>query len=451
MILGSMLSNVNAANALVLLALLMPSVLVGGPISGFETRPANPQTPGYHWLVYHYTTDDGQSRTTPFILYLPEAYGKKDGPWPMLVSLHGLNERGNDHQLILCSEVQRLFHQTPDLEQWAPFAVLYPQCPADLRWETPSVGKMVASMVRDVAGQWPIDPSRLYLNGASMGGGGCWSVARADPARFAVIAALVGGEVQPDSVAAALRGKGVTCLVISGACDPKSEPGSTHMVGALRKANIDTVQVKAPFGDHGMYRAFYTDKAFYQWLLSHRLGQPPPKDRLSADALLAMTVNLTRGNEARYKQLNEQLQTVAKWWQVDGCDLRREPGLRPESMGRANIFITNPFSDLTQAYGTRYYPCRLQTTTTLPAAKRVILRLCVAHIPTGSFKLDIRVNEQDHFSTVVDAKCSEQNWAKIDVDLSKFAGQEVRLQVVQSNNGSPRDDAHWESVTIVTP
>ncbi len=78
-------------------------------------------------------------------------------------------------------------------------------------------------------------------------------------------------------------------------------------------------------------------------------------------------------------------------------------------------------------------------------------RLSVGHYPTGSFKLDVRVNEQEYFSTVVDAKSSTANWAKIDVDLSKFAGQEVRLQVVQSNNGSPRDDAYWESVTIVVP
>ena len=430
---------------------LLPSLLAAGPISGFEATPAHPETPGYHWLIYHYTADDGTPRTTPFILYLPEAYGKTLGPWPMLVSLHGLGERGSNHGLVLVSEVRRIFNQTPGLEAWAPFAVLYPQCPGDLRWETPSVGKMVAGMVRDVAAQWPIDRSRIYLNGASMGGSGCWSVARADPTLFAAIAALVGDEVEPDVVAGALKGKGTTCLVISGTCDPKSEPGSTHMVEALRKASVDTVQVKVPFGDHGLYRAFYGDKVFYEWLLAHRLGQAPPKDRLSADALLGMTANLTKGTEARYHQLNEELQTVAKWWQVDGCDLQRQPGLRPESMGRAKIFITNPFSDQTQAYGTRYYPCRLQTTTKLPGAKRVVLRLSVGHFPTGSFKLDVRVNEQQHFSTVVDTKSSVENWAKIDVDLSKFAGQEVRLQVVQSNNGSPRDDAYWESVAIVTP
>jgi predicted esterase len=446
-----MLGTVNVRNALVLLALLLPSLLAAGPISGFEGTPDNPQTPGYHRLIYRYTGEDGGSRTTPFILYLPEGYGKKDGPWPLLVSLHGLGERGNDHKQILASAVLRMFSANVELEKWAPFAVLYPQCPADVRWETPSVGKMVAAMTRDVAAQWPIDPTRIYLSGASMGGSGCWSVVRADPSLFAAIAAIVGNEVEPEAVAAGLKGKGATCLVISGTHDPKSEPGSSHMVEALRKANVDTVQVKVPFGGHDLYRAYYGEKVFYEWLLAHRLGRQPPKDRLSADALLAMTVNLTKANEARYKQLNEELQTVAKWWQVDGCDLRRQPGLHAKSMGHTNIFITNPFTDQTKAYGVRYYPCRLQTTTTLPAAKSVHLRMCVGHFPTGSFKLEVRVNEQEHFSTVVDARCSEKNWAKIDVDLSKFAGQEVRLQVVQSNNGAPRDDAYWESVVIVAP
>jgi len=425
-----------------ILLLVSPLLAATGAITGYEEATANPTSPGYHKLLYWYKTADGRDASLPLLLYLPQEYGQKPGPWPLLVFLHGLGERGHDAQMLFMWGVPRDLFEHPEVRQWAPFAMLIPQCPADVRWETPGMGTLVASLVREIAGQWPIDKKRIYLTGLSMGGSGCWAVARDGPDLFAVVAPIVGNAVEPPVVAAALKGSGATCLVISGTTDPKSEPGSSQMVEALRGAGVDTVQVKVPFGSHSLWPPYYGSKAFYSWLLSHERGSQPPADRLGAEALVAMAADITKGTQERYRVLNEELQKVAQWWEMDNCNLARNPGLRTQLMGHANVYVTHPL--------TAEAPCRLQTTTTLPAGRHSVLRLRVGHHPKGSWKLGLRVNETEYFSTVVDASHSQKCWATVEIDLTKFAGQEVRLQVVQSNNAAERDDAYWEEVRVVS-
>jgi hypothetical protein len=60
------------------------------------TRPALPQTPGFHNLFYTGRLL-GQERKLAYVLYLPKGYDP-NRPWPMVLYLCGLGERGNNHE-----------------------------------------------------------------------------------------------------------------------------------------------------------------------------------------------------------------------------------------------------------------------------------------------------------------------------------------------------------------
>ena len=438
--------------AILLLMLLLTGAVASAQdaITGYGGGPASPQTPGYHKLVYHYT-DAGKPYEISFLLYLPQSYTAAATqpttqataePFPMLVFMSGLGECGSDPQMLLAGGVARDLMHSPEVLQWLPMIMVGPQCPAGDRYEDPRIGQAITSLIDEISQRYPVDPQRRYVTGFSMGGTGCWSVARYAGDRLAVVAPVVPRVFEPEVVSEALSRTGTTCLVISGEVDSKSEPGSGQMVKALRGRGVDVVYAMIPKGDHNLWTYYYRDKRFYEWLLAHRRGQPKPADRLGEAAIIAMAKERSTQNEVILKKLQTDMQQIAPWWQIDNCALRGDLGLRKEASGRQNVFMSIP----------TYYevPCRLQTTTTLPKSDNVKLQLVVGRHPQGSWQLIVRVNEIEVFTSPIDNTTAPDLWKTVEVDLTPWAGQKVRLQVCQAGLNGPRNgQAYWESIKIV--
>ena len=53
--------------------------------------------------------------------------------------------------------------------------------------------KVVLQILDDVQKNYPVDKSRIYLTGLSMGGYGSWDLAMRQPARFAAVVPICGG------------------------------------------------------------------------------------------------------------------------------------------------------------------------------------------------------------------------------------------------------------------
>ncbi len=425
-------------------------------ITGYAGDPSDPQAPGYHKLVYHYT-HDGKKREMAFLLYLPESYAapgssaatqpapasQPSGPYPMLVFMSGLGERGSDPQMLHSSGVPRELRNAPEVLQWMPMIMVGPQCPADARYEDEHIGRAITGLIDEISKRYPVDQDRRYITGFSMGGTGCWSVARYAKDRLAVYAPIVPRVFQPEVVSEALAGTGATCLVISGEVDPKSEPGSSVMAKALRERGVDVVYAMVPSGDHNLWPWYFRDKSFYEWLLSHRRGSNPPADRMDEKAIIAMASERSNRNEEYLRKLHDDLQKVAPWWQIDNTAIRGAQGFRRRANGRENVFVSLPYF-----YET---PCRLQTTTTLPTGNEVKLRLVVGRHPEGDWRLIVRVNEQEVLTTPMDKQTAPDNWRIVEVDLTRWAGQEVRLQVCQAAMNAFRNEhAYWQKIEIVS-
>jgi dienelactone hydrolase len=360
----------------------------------------------------------------------------------MLVFLSGLGERGSDPQMLFAGGVAHDLAERPETLKWLPMIMVGPQCPADARYEDARIGKAITGLIDEISKRYPVDAQRRYVTGFSMGGTACWSVARFAKDRMAVYAPVVARIFEPKLLAEALAGTGTTCLVISGEVDIKSEPGSAEMVKALRGQGVDVVYAMIPKGDHYLWPWYYREKRFYEWLLSHRQGQPKPADRMSESAIKDMAKERSNYNDQYLSRLDKELQEFARWWQIDNCSVWGDQGLRREANGKHDVFLTLPY----------YYevPCRIQRTETMPKADKVTLHLVVGRHPEGDWRLVVRVNEQEVFASPIDKNTAPDLWKTVDVDLTPWAGQEVRLQLCHcAYNEFKNEQAYWEAIKIL--
>ena len=411
-----------------------------GTFKGWGQGDANPRTPGYHKMVYQWQ-EGGKQRELPFVIYLPEAYRPGTRQWPMLTFLSGVGERGSDPSAVMNVGIPVDVGNNPDLQKWLPMIILLPLCPQDRTWESPDMAPAVVRLIQAVTATCPVDRSRLYLTGLSMGGKGCWAVAREAPTLFSVVAPIVAKKVDPAGTAKILRDSKTTFLVISGQDDGASEPDSAHMVDALKKESIDVAYSMVPHGGHFIWPAYYGSREFYDWLLLHRRGTPPPKNRPTGDHMTGLYFAEAKGDQVAQQNLQAQLSRFLPYWFIDNCSAKMEPGFRPAVQGRKNIFVTYPL--------TADVACRLQTTMKLPKGKPAHLKLVIGRHPEGEWDLLVRVNESEVQRLPVTAETAPTGWLTADVDISSFVGDETRIQLVHQARGSRNASGYWAQVRVV--
>lgn len=196
-----------------------------------------------------------------YLFYLPEGYGKDDKPWPLMIFLHGADERGSDLERVKMHGPSKMVSQNRNL----PFIIASPQCPKDKWW--PNLTVNVIAMIDDITENYNVDRSRIYLTGLSMGGYGTWTIACAYPDRFAAIVPICGGG-RP-FVAANL--KDVPVWAFHGEKDDVVPLGeSQKMTAAVKRAGGSAKLTIYPEAGHDSWTETYNNEELYKWLLSHR-------------------------------------------------------------------------------------------------------------------------------------------------------------------------------------
>jgi hypothetical protein len=140
--------------------------------------------------------------------------------------------------------------------------------------------------------------------------------------------------------------------------------------------------------------------------------------------------------------LAEPFRRFLPHWQLINCGDEMDPGPRDEFRGRANVFVTHPLDPDT--------PCRLKTTASVPAAGRTVLRVVVGHHPQGDWEPVVRADEKDLLRTPVGPETAGEGWREVQVDLTGFAGRQVRLELLNSPTGWHYEAAYWAAVEIKT-
>jgi predicted peptidase len=111
-----------------------------------------------------------------------------------------------------------------------------------------------------------IDSDRVSLTGVSLGGAGTWSLAAADPNRWAAIVPISHG----GDAAAAAKLAGTPCWCFHGAADSMIPPQqSREMVEALSKAGGQPLYHEYPSAGHNdCAERVYAMNDLYEWLLA---------------------------------------------------------------------------------------------------------------------------------------------------------------------------------------
>ncbi len=196
-----------------------------------------------------------------YLQWIPEGLGEKN--WPSILFLHGKGERGHNLKLVKRHGLPALLAQRRDF----PFFVLAPQCPSERDWSPlmDSLEALLAQACRD----YPLDESRLYLTGLSMGGRGAWELACRQPRLFAALATVCARRPallqEPGSLA---RLRDLPAWLFHGALDqvvPLSE--SQALYEALRPINREVRLTVYPQAGHDAWTIAYQDPELYTWFL----------------------------------------------------------------------------------------------------------------------------------------------------------------------------------------
>ncbi|MBS0204671.1 MAG: c-type cytochrome [Planctomycetes bacterium] len=117
-------------------------------------------------------------------------------------------------------------------------------------------------------------------------------------------------------------------------------------------------------------------------------------------------------------------------------------GLLAEHQGHENVLRTHPVS--------RDKPCVLTMKLTPPADKKTKLILEVSHDPRGDWRLVVRGNGERMADEMISKETCTKGWRTITVDLSKFAGKELKLDLVNQANDWSWEFGFWGSARIVS-
>ena len=92
------------------------------------------------------------------LLFSPKSYGQSAAKkWPLIVSLHGATERGNDLDQLKKHGILKIVENNPDF----PFITVSSQCPNDCWWSGEL--RLLNGLADEITKRYQVDTSRIYL------------------------------------------------------------------------------------------------------------------------------------------------------------------------------------------------------------------------------------------------------------------------------------------------
>lgn len=130
------------------------------------------------------------------------------------------------------------------------------------------------------------------------------------------------------------------------------------------------------------------------------------------------------------------------------------PGFDVHHVGEGGIVHHDVFRNRTAMQThpkDRSQPCRLIRHVKLPAGKKSNLSMRVSHHPHGDWQLRVLVDRDVLVDQIVSPETVAKNeWLDVDVDLSKYAGKQIRLIIENRANNWMNEWAYWNEVKLVS-
>lgn len=251
--------------------------LLVSPLGAQETSEAAPEG---QFLKKVFKDGQGAHK---YQVFLPAGYDAQKR-YPTILYLHGSDECGRDGVKQVEIGLGPLVRARADK---FPFIVVFPQCETVQgrryleRWLAGSPDAIRAlEILERVEQDYSVDRDREIVTGWSMGGYGAWSLAMADPSRWAAVVPVSGGG--DTTRVAALKDTPV--WVVHGPKDRIVFPErSREMVAALKAVAGARVRLDEPESEaHGVWQWAYDSQILEAWLANPRDPLPGADVRLEA-------------------------------------------------------------------------------------------------------------------------------------------------------------------------
>jgi predicted peptidase len=214
----------------------------------------------------------------PYRLLIPQNYDvtKK---YPLVLFLHGSDERGNDNKKQLYVGLD-IFAAEKRMRRF-PCFITAPQCPDEMKWadvdwksdrhimqKTPTEALSSSiELIRELSKEFSIDISRIYVVGYSMGGFGAWEVIQRWPEFFAAAVPVCGGGDETQ----AHRITRIPLWAFHGAMDPLVKVArSRNMLNAVVLAGGMPRYTEYPDINHFSWGLAFSDPALFEWLFRQK-------------------------------------------------------------------------------------------------------------------------------------------------------------------------------------
>ena len=214
-----------------------------------------------------YQLDETKTETIDFWFFLPsDESAKTDDGFPLMLFLHGAGERGDDPERVK-SHGPAMLCDDPEVAGAWKFITVSPQCKSGMDWSPLQMIKLIDL----VCESYPVDRSRVYVTGLSMGGFGTWGLVANSPDLIAAAAPLCGGY----DVKFADKMTKTPIWAFHGTADGAVKyEYSRNLVDAVRAAgNTDVKFTTYPGAGHDVWTRTYDNPELYDWLLSQKLAQ----------------------------------------------------------------------------------------------------------------------------------------------------------------------------------
>ena len=194
-------------------------------------------------------------KSISYIIDLPSDAKEK---LPLIVFLHGSGERGTNLDMV---KAHSPFTYKNLIKE--PVAILAPQCPDGMWWDT----QAIYFLIKDIVKKYNIDESRIYLTGLSMGGWGTLKLAGEHPEMFAAVAPVC---APTDMVMEATiqNYKDLNLKIYQGGMDDIVVPENAFkFYQALHPINPKAELIIFPNDNHNSWDSTYSNPSFYTWML----------------------------------------------------------------------------------------------------------------------------------------------------------------------------------------
>ena len=182
--------------------------------------------------------------------------------YPLIIYLHGAGGRGHDLELPRYHYMMEEYIHKTGLE----ILVAGPLCEFD-NWYM--CFTELIEFVRFAATMDNVDPDRVYLMGASMGGYATWAMLMSVPELFAAAVPICGGGMAWN----AYRIKNIPVWTFHGLVDGAVDVSeSIRMADALRVNGGDVKITLLPGVGHNAWEPAMYEYHAIEWLLTHRRG-----------------------------------------------------------------------------------------------------------------------------------------------------------------------------------